>query len=235
MFPGQDPVGHRLIFNYGSGPIVTEIVGVVGDEKLGALDQKTTPVFYSPTFQSNDTTFTLVVRSGIDSQSLTSGVRKEVAKVDSEIVTSSAITVRKIISDSPPVFMRRFPAMLIGIFATLAVLLSAIGIYGVLSYLVTQRTREIGVRMALGAQRGNILRLLLGEGMRLAAIGIAIGLVAAVGATRLLAGLLFGVLPTDPPVLLAVTGLIAAVTLAACSVPAWRAIRIDPMVALRYE
>lgn len=235
MFPGQDPVGHRLIFNYGSGPIVTEIVGVVGDEKLGALDQKTTPVFYSPTFQSNDTTFTLVVRSGIDSQSLTSGVRKEVAKVDSEIVTSSAITVRKIISDSPPVFMRRFPAMLIGIFATLAVLLSAIGIYGVLSYLVTQRTREIGVRMALGAQRGNILRLLLGEGIRLAAIGIAIGLVAAVGATRLLAGLLFGVLPTDPSVLLAVTGLIAAVTLAACSVPAWRAIRIDPMVALRYE
>jgi ABC-type antimicrobial peptide transport system permease subunit len=148
---------------------------------------------------------------------------------------NSAITLRTIIEDSPPVFMRRFPALLVGVFAALAVLLSAIGIYGVLSYLVTQRTREIGVRMALGAQRSSILRLLLGEGMRLAALGIAIGLVVAVGATRLLAGLLFGVLPTDPSVLLAVTGTIAAVTLAACAIPARRATRVDPMVALRYE
>jgi putative ABC transport system permease protein len=235
VFPGQDPVGHRLVFNFGSGPIVTEIVGVVGDEKLGALDQKTTPVFYSPTFQSNDTDLTLVVRSSMDPQNLTSEVRAEIANLDPAVLVSSAVTVKKIISDSPSVFVRRFPALLIGVFAVLAVLLSAVGIYGVLSYLVTQRTREIGVRMALGAQRGSILRLLLGEGVRLAAFGIAIGLLAAVGASRLLAGLLFGVVPTDASVLLAVTGLIALVTLAACSVPACRAIKVDPMVALRYE
>jgi len=235
VFPGEDPVGRRLIFDQGQHPLVMEIVGIVADEKLGALDQRTTPVLYSPTFQSNDTNLTLVVRSEMDPQNFTSEVRGEVARLDSEIVTSSAITARKIISDSPSVFMRRFPATLIGIFAALAVLLSAIGIYGVLSYLVTQRTREIGVRMALGAQRSAILRLLLGEGMRLAAIGIAIGLAAAVAATRLLAGLLFGVLPGDPAVLFAVTGMVAAVTLAACSIPAQRATRVDPMEALRYE
>jgi putative ABC transport system permease protein len=235
VFPSQDPVGHRLVFNFGSGPIATEIVGVVGDEKLGALDQKTTPVLYSPTFQSNDTDLTLIVRSSMDSQNLTSEVRAEIGNLDPAVLVNSAVTVKKIISDSPAVFVRRFPALLIGVFAVLAVLLSAVGIYGVLSYLVTQRTREIGVRMALGAQRSNILRLLLGEGLRLAALGIAIGLLVAVGAMRLLAGLLFGVLPTDPAVVFAVTALIAVVTLAACSIPARRATKIDPMVALRYE
>jgi predicted permease len=235
VFPNQNPVGHRLIFKFGSAPFVTEIVGVVGDEKLSALDQKTTPVIYRPTFQSNDTDVTLIVRSSMNPQNLTTEVRAEIANLDPTVLVSSAVTVKKIISDSPSVFIRRFPALLIGVFAVLAVLLSAVGIYGVLSYLVTQRTREIGVRMALGAQPGNILRLLLGEGLRLAALGIAIGLVVAVGAMRLLTGLLFGVLPTDPSILLAVTGLIAAVTLAACSVPARRATRVDPMVALRYE
>jgi putative ABC transport system permease protein len=124
---------------------------------------------------------------------------------------------------------------MIGVFATLAMLLSSIGIYGVLSYLVTQRTQEIGIRMALGAPRSKILRMLLGEGMRLAALGIGVGLVVSVGAMRLLSGLLFGVLPTDPSVLLGVTGLIALVTFIACSVPARRAVSVDPMVALRHE
>jgi predicted permease len=235
VFPGQDPLGHRLVFNFGSGPIVTEIIGVVGDEKLGALDEKTRPVLYGPTFQSNDTDLTLIVRSNMDPQNLTSEIRTEIANLDPVVLISSAVTVKKIISDSPSVFIRRFPALLIGVFAVLAVLLSAVGIYGVLSYFVTQRTREIGVRMALGAPRSSILRLLLGEGLRLTSLGIAIGLLVAVGAMRLLAGLLFGVLPTDPAVLFAVTGLIAVVTLAACSIPARRATKVDPMVALRYE
>jgi len=235
VFPGQDAVGHRFIFIFDSHPMVAEIVGVVGDEKLGSLDQPTTPVLYSSSFQTNDTDLTLVVRTNSDPATLTAALRAEVANLDPNILVSSAITLRTIIEDSPSVFMRRFPALLIGAFAIVAVLLSAIGIYGVLSYLVTQRTREIGVRMALGAQRSNIVRLLLGEGMRLAALGVAIGLVVAVGATRLLARLLFGVLPTDPLVLLVVTGLIAVVTLVACALPARRATKVDPVVALRYE
>ena len=235
VFPGQDAIGHRFIFIFDSHPTAAEIVGVVGDEKLGSLDQRTTPVLYSSSFQTNDTELTLVVRANGDPANVTAAVRAEVASLDPNVLVNSAITLKTIIEDSPSVFMRRFPALLVGAFAGLAVLLSAIGIYGVLSYLVTQRTREIGVRMALGAQRSSILRLLLGEGMRLAALGIAIGLVAAAGATRLLATLLFGVLPTDPYVLLTVTGLIAVVTLAACSIPARRAMKVDPMVALRYE
>ena len=235
LFPGEDAVGHRFVFAFDSHPAAAEIVGVVGDERLGSLDQAVTPVLYSSSFQSNDTDFTLLVRTAGDPANLTAAVRAEVANLDPNVLVSSAVALRQIISDSPSVFMRRFPALLIGVFAVLAVLLSAVGIYGVLSYLVTQRTREIGIRMALGAQRGNVLRLLLGEGLRLAALGIVIGLVAAVGAARLLAGLLFGVLPTDPSVLLGVTGFIAAVTLTACSIPARRATRVDPMVALRYE
>ena len=235
VFPGQDAIGHRFIFIFDSHPTAAEIVGVVGDEKLGSLDQRTTPVLYSSSFQTNDTELTLVVRANGDPANVTAAVRAEVASLDPNVLVNSAITLKTIIEDSPSVFMRRFPALLVGAFAGLAVLLSAIGIYGVLSYLVTQRTREIGVRMALGAQRSSILRLLLSEGMRLAALGIAIGLVAAAGATRLLATLLFGVLPTDPYVLLTVTGLIAVVTLAACSIPARRAMKVDPMVALRYE
>ena len=235
VFPGEDAVGHRFVFFFDSHPTTAEIVGVVGDEKLGSLDQPTTPVLYSSSFQSNDIDLTLVIRASTDPTNVTAAVRAEVANLDPSVLVNSAVTLRTIIEDSPSVFMRRFPALLVGVFAVLAVLLSAIGIYGVLSYLVTQRTREIGVRMALGAQRSSILRLLLGEGLRLGALGIAIGLVVAVGCTRLLGGLLFGVLPTDPAVLLAVTGLIGVVTLAACSIPARRATKVDPMVALRYE
>jgi putative ABC transport system permease protein len=235
IFPGEDAVGKRLVFSFMTPPVVAEIVGIVGDEKLGSLDQKTTPVVYSPLLQSNDTDLTLVVRSSLDPQNLTAGIRTEVARLDPNVVVNSAATVKKIIADSPSVFIRRFPAMLIGAFAGLAVLLSAIGIYGVLSYLVAQRTREIGVRMALGARPAQILRMLLNQGLGLAAIGIGVGLLAAVGAMRLLTGLLFGVNPNDPLVFGGVAALIAAVVLAACLIPARRATRIDPMVALRYE
>jgi len=234
FFAGEDPVGKRVMFHFGT-PQAQQIVGVVGDEKLGALDQQTTPVVYSSAFQSNDTELTLLVRSAADPTNLTSALRAAVTDFDSGIVLNSAVTVTQIIADSPPVFVRRFPALLIGIFAALAVLLSAIGVYGVLSFLVTQRTREIGVRMALGAQPSDIMRLLLGEGLSLAAFGIGIGLLVALAASRVLMGLLFAVPPTDPAVLLAAAGVIAAVTVAACSVPARRATKVDPVVALRYE
>jgi putative ABC transport system permease protein len=235
MFPGEDAVGHRFIFTYSAQPITMEIVGVVGDEQLGGIDQSFTPVLYSSSFQSNDTDVTLLVRAASDPTSITAAVRAEIANFDPNVLVGSAVTIRKIIADSPSVFLRRFPALLIGAFALLAVLLSAVGIYGVLSYLVTQRTREIGVRMALGARPGHVLRMLMGEGLRLAAMGIGIGLIAAAAVTRLLSGLLFGVVPTDATVFLAVPGVIALVTLAACWIPARRATKVDPMVALRYE
>jgi len=235
LFPGEDAVGHRFVFAFDSHPMAAEIVGVVGNEQLGALDKALTPVLYSSSLQSNDTDFTLLVRTAADPASVTAAVRSELANIDPDVLVSSAVTLRHVIADSPSVFLRRFPALLIGVFAVLAVLLSAVGIYGVLSYLVTQRTREIGVRLALGAQRGNILRLLLGDGLRLAGFGIAIGLVAALAAMRLLSGLLFGVAPTDALVLLGVTALITLVALGACALPAMRATRVDPVVALRYE
>jgi len=235
VFPGQDPVGKRLVFSFLTPSIYAQIVGVVGDEKLGALDQKTTPVVYTPSLQNNDTDLTLVVRSQTDPQTLTSEVRSEVTRFDPSVVVNSATTVKKMIGDSSSVFVRRFPALLIGVFAVLAVLLSAIGIYGVLSFLVTQRTREIGVRMALGARQADILRLLLNEGLRLVGAGVALGLLITAASTRLLAGLLFGVRPGDPAVLAIVSGLVAAIALLACSLPARRATRVDPMVALRYE
>lgn len=235
VFPGQDALGKRLVFDFFTPPVAAEIVGVVGDEKLGALDQKTTPILYSPSLQSNDTSLTMVVRSPLDPAGLTTALRTEIAAVDPEVLVNSAVTVKKTIADSASVFVRRFPALLIGIFAALALLLSTIGIYGVLSYLVTQRTREIGVRMALGAQRGDIWRMLLGEGMRLAGLGIGIGLVVAVSTTRLLVGLLFGVQPADPSVLFGVACLIGTVTVAACGIPARRATKVDPLVALHYE
>ncbi len=234
FFPGQDPVGQRLIFKFGT-TLVVQIVGVVGDEKLGALDQQTTPVVYGPTLQSNDTDLTIVMRSAADPAALTTTLRAAITDFDPNIVLNSAVTVKKIIADSPSVFLRRFPALLIGIFAAMALLLSTIGIYGVLSYLVTQRTREIGVRMALGAQRSNILGMLLNEGLRLAALGIALGLLVSLVSARLLTGLLFGVRPSDPSVLLGVAVIIASVALAACLLPAQRAMKVDPMVALRYE
>jgi len=235
LFPGEDAVGHRFLFAFDSHPSTAEIVGIVGDEQLGSLDQRVTPVLYSSSFQSNDTDVTLLIRAVSDPTNITAAVRAEVTNFDPNILVSSAVTMRKIIGDSPPVFLRKFPALLIGVFAVLAVLLSAVGVYGVLSYLVTQRTREIGVRMALGAQPGNVLRMLMGEGLRLAALGIGIGLLAAAAVTRLLGSLLFGVVPTDASVFLGVPGIIACVTLAACWIPARRAMKVDPVVALRYE
>jgi ABC-type antimicrobial peptide transport system permease subunit len=148
-------------------------------------------------------------------------------------VMSGAQTMNDVISDS--VAMRRFSMILFGVFAALALLLSSVGIYGVISYLVGQRTREIGIRIALGARRTDVMRLVLGHGLKMACIGVVIGLAASLGLTRLMANMLYGVSPTDPLTFAAVAILLTLVALAACYIPARRAMRVDPIVALRYE
>ncbi len=155
--------------------------------------------------------------------------------VDPQLVLLQPQTLEELIDQSPSVFLRRYPSYLIGSFAALALLLAIIGLYGLVSYSVAQRTRELGVRMALGASQADVLRLVLREGVRLAFFGISIGLVAALAFAQLMRALLFGVNPADPTILIGVALVLGVVALAACFIPAHRATRVDPMIALRYE
>ncbi|MBZ5706329.1 MAG: ABC transporter permease [Acidobacteriia bacterium] len=236
-FPNQDPIGKRIHMANGDYP--AEIVGVVGHVKQWGLDSDDTqPLraqFYLACMQMPDDFMGagVVVRSDETTTGLFDSIRHTSSQMSSQQVIFGAQTMNEIISDS--LAARRFSMILLGTFAALALLLASVGIYGVISYLVGQRTHEIGLRMALGAQRGDILRLVLGQGGRMAGIGIVIGFAAALGLTRLMTNLLFGVKPTDPLTFAAVAMLLCGVALAACYVPARRAMRVDPMVALRYE
>jgi predicted permease len=234
-FPGEDPLGKRLTFRFTADQPPYEIVGVVGDEKVAGLDARTAPVIYFPYLQGPDSTMSLVVRTSGDPESLTAAVRGEAQALDREVPLYSVMTMERLIADSAPTFMRRYPAYLVGVFAGVALLLAVVGIYGVISYAVGQRTREIAIRVALGAQHRDVLGMVLRQGMLLALAGVLVGLAGALALTRLLAGLLFGVSAADPSVYALVSALLMLVALLACYVPARRATRVDPMVALRYE
>jgi ABC-type antimicrobial peptide transport system permease subunit len=175
----------------------------------------------------------MVVRTRSPAPGVFDSIRRSVQQVNSEQVVYGAQTMPEVISDSTAA--RRFSAILLGSFALVALLLSGVGIYGVISYLIGQRTHEIGIRMALGAQQNKVLHQVLGEGLKLALTGAGIGLAAAFGLTRLMTSLLYGVSPTDPLTFAAVATLLVTVALAACYVPARRAAAVDPMVALRHE
>jgi predicted permease len=235
FFPAENPVGRRisLASGWGEKGDLKEIVGVVGDVKYEAVENAVEPEVYASYLQYPfDSTF-LAVRASGDAASVYPVVRQAVAELDRDLPLSSVMPMQARVAAATS--RTRFNAELLGVFAGLAALLAGVGIYGVISYSVAARTREIGIRMALGAAAGTVLRSVALEGVALAALGVAIGIPAALAATRVLANLLFQVKPGDPATLAAISALLVLVALLATLVPALRAARVDPMDALRHE
>jgi len=212
---------------------VREIVGIVGDVRDVALGQEPGPMMYVPYAQAPFWGANVVVKSSLGASSVAAAIRQEVRKMDKDLPVTDVAMMPDILEAS--VAQPRFRTFLLGLFAAMALVLAVIGIFGVISYSVSCRTNEIGIRVALGAQSADVLKQVLLEGARLVAIGLALGLAGSLAATRLIATLLFGVKPTDPLTFAAVAAILASVTLAACYIPARRATRVDPIVALRYE
>jgi macrolide transport system ATP-binding/permease protein len=234
-FPGEDPIGRRIGDNNLSPKSITEVIGIVEDVKDGSLDSEIWPAVYYPFYQSSDTYFSLVVRTSQREKSLLPALVAAVHEIDPGIGTQDETTMADRISESPTAYMHRSSAWLVGGFAALALLLGVVGLYGVIAYSVSQRTREIGVRMALGAQRGSVYQMIMKEAGWLAGVGIGAGLLCAIAAASMMRGLLFGVRSWDATTLAAVTVVLAIAALLASYIPARRAARVDPMVALRYE
>lgn len=241
FWPGEDPLGKRLMLTF-FPDAVREVVGVVGDVKLDGLDQtRPSAVLYFPLDQITAAStvgwvsfpMTLVVRSAYGSSGMVSGVSNAVRQIDPEMPLRDIFSMDDLVTNS--LSERRSNMLLLGGFAGLALLLAAIGIYSVLSYSVKRRVREIGIRLALGAQLGDVLRTVVLEGLKPTLLGVAIGAGAALALGRVLSRMVYGVRPTDPITFLAVAMLMATVALAASIIPAYRATRVDPMVALRYE
>jgi putative ABC transport system permease protein len=234
-WPGQDPIGKRL--KYGGadpGNPWSTVVGVVANVRYQGLDQESPRVqLFLPYGQATFLGASLVIRTAGDPKSLASAVRNEVLAIDADLPVFEIRTMNEVLKES--VATRRLYMTLLGIFAGVAMVLAAIGLYGVMAYSVTQRTHEIGIRMALGARQRDVLRLVVGQGLVLALEGVVIGLIAAFALTRLMSSLLFAVSATDLSTFLVIALILTGVALGACFVPARRATKVDPMVALRYE
>ncbi|HEV2420573.1 MAG TPA: ABC transporter permease [Candidatus Acidoferrales bacterium] len=232
-FPGASPIGQKITIDMKDTNVPSEIIGIVGDIHGAELSAKPWPTVYWPYPELAYSQMTIVVRTETDPLALVPAAREIVQGMDKDEPISNIDTMDQLISDS--VARSRFTTILLAIFAALAVVLACIGIYGVMAYATAQRRNEIGIRMALGAQRADVLRLILGHGAKLALLGAAIGVAAAFGLTRFLSSQLFGTNAGDPAVFAAATVLLIAVAIAACYIPARRAMKVDPMVALRYE
>jgi putative ABC transport system permease protein len=234
-FPGEDPLGKRVRWASDPGKRWMTIVGVVGDVKHFGLDLPEQPGFYSPYSQAAPWKrwMTLVARTQSDPAGMAQAVKEQIWRVDSQLPLTKIQTMNEVAAAS--FAARRFNMLLLGIFAGLALLLAAVGIYGVMSYAVTQRTQEIGIRMALGAQAGDVLKLIVTKGMILTLMGTVAGLAGAFALTRLMATMLFGVTPTDLGTFATVSLVLIVVAFLACYLPARRATKVDPLVALRYE
>lgn len=229
-FPGEDAIGHRLIIDAGQ-PLTCEIVGIAADSKQFSLEGASIPTMYMPSMEISGPS--LVVRTSGDPLAMASAVRDAIQSIDKDLPAVNVRSMEQVLSNV--VAEPRFRTLLLGIFGALALLLAAIGIYGVMSYNVAQRSHEIGIRMALGAKRSDVLRMVTREGMTLCAGGIGIGIVAAVALTRLMNDLLFGVTNTDISTFAGISLLLIMISLAASLIPAGRAIRVDPTTALRNE
>ena len=236
LLPGQNPIGTRIDWARSETHKWMTIVGVAGDVKHSGLNQPVDPAIYAP-FSQNDEAWrkfmTLVIRSRGPVAALVEDVEKQVWSLDSQIPVSSIQSMDDLLAVS--VAQQRFNMLLLGSFAALAVALAGVGIYGMVAYRVNQRTHEIGVYMALGAQHRDVVRLVMKDGVKLALLGIVLGLVGAIALTRVMVSLLFQVKPTDPSTLIGVALLLAAVAMLACYIPARRALSIHPMTALRRE
>jgi putative ABC transport system permease protein len=228
-WPDESPIGQRITFENRT----RTVIGVVGDVKQSGLDIETRPEMFSPYYQVTVPFGTVLVRTKGDPAAMTSTVRGAMQEIDRDLPLYGIKTVNDVISDS--VAPRRLNMLLLGIFAGLALVLAAVGLYGVISYSVSQRTREIGIRVALGASHKSVLRLVVGEGMVLASAGVVIGVTASFFLTKFMTTLLFGVSPTDPITFVAISVLLIGVSIVASVIPARKAMRVDPMVALRYE
>ncbi len=232
-WPGESPLGKRLAVGQGGFQDGAEVVGVVADVRYRSLEIAAVPHVFLPLTQSYRGNMQVVVRSQLGARGLTQAITREVRALDPNLPLLSVKTMEERVGDA--MWRTRVAAWLLSAFAALALLLTAIGIFGVMAQTVAQRTSEIGIRMALGARRGDVLRLVLGRAAVVTAVGLGVGVVAALGLTRVLTTLLYQVTPTDPTTLVAVALVLGAVSLLACYVPARRAMKVDAVTALRSE
>jgi predicted permease len=230
LWPDRDAVNQIAL----TGDEEWQVIGVVGDVRHSTLEQTPGLEMYFPVAQNGDWgSMDLVVRSTIPLQSLVPGVRDALRGLDSDLPNGDFQPLQELVDQA--VSPRRFVTVLLGGFSVLALILACLGIYGVISYSVTQRTNELGIRLALGASLAAILRLIIAQGVKLVLIGLLVGLVAAFALTRLLSSLLFGISTTDPWTFLGIAALLMLIALVACYIPARRATKVDPVIALRYE
>ena len=233
-WPGDTPVGKRIKPGLAqSTQPWLNIVGVIGNVKSDSLESQEVPHIYLSDFQSPSYSSVIYARTAGDPGKIGDAIRREVQSVDPDVPVYAVRTMEEVVARS--MAERRFALEILAFFAVIALLLASIGIYGVMAYTFSQRTHEIGIRVALGAQRSHILRMALGEGMVLVALGLAAGLFGALLLTQFLRSMLFAVKPTDPVTFIAIAALLSAVALLACYIPAHRATRVDPLVALREE
>jgi putative ABC transport system permease protein len=230
IFPGQDPLGERLYLRGGNTPY--EVVGVVGDAKQYNLTGDASPEIFTHYLESPITFMYVLARTKGDPTSLAMPIRREVQAIDPDQPVGNRTLAQQFENS---ISQPRFYTLLLGLFAAVALILATVGIYGVMSYMVAQRTHEIGIRMALGAQRRDVLRIVIWQGLKLAIIGVIVGLALSFMGTRLLSSLLYGVSAVDPVTFAVIPLLLTGVAVAACFIPARRATKIDPLVALRNE